>query len=327
MSELIGLSLLIGFIAFGVERYLGYPGKLQTTIGHPVQWMGGFIGWCDKTFNIETDSARVRRNAGILMLLALLLIVFFVSAALSAILRDLPFGFVLEALLATSLLAQKHLSQAVKAVADGLNVSIEKGRLAVGQIVGRETRQLDSAEISRAAVETLAENTSDGVIAPLFWLLIFGLPGIALYKAINTADSMVGHMSARHQHFGWASAKLDDLVNFIPARITGFLFVCAGAILQETSGKSAFRAMWSDAAKHKSPNAGWPEAAMAGALNIGLGGPRTYNGAEIELAHMGTGNRDLDAADIDRALQLYHVAMWVVLLALAAACALTVMVS
>lgn len=321
------MNILISFIAFLIERFVGYPTKLQSAIGHPVQWMGAFIGWCDKRFNLETHADDMRRNAGILMLAMLIIMIFFVTAAMSSVLRDMPFGWLIEALIAISLLAQKHLGQAVRSVAKGLDISLAEGRLSVSQIVGRDTSQLDAAEVSRAAIETLAENASDGVIAPLFWLLIFGLPGIAIYKAINTADSMVGHMSARHQQFGWASAKLDDLVNFVPARMTGFLFVCAAAILPDASAKTAWNTMRADAAKHASPNAGWPEAAMAGALGFGLGGPRAYSGAMLDLPHMGKGNRQLVASDIIRALKLYDVSMWGALMFLGGCCLLGLVMS
>lgn len=314
------MNSLISFIALLVERYFGYPERIQLAIGHPVQWMGTLIGWFDTRFNLETDDDQTRRRAGILMLIVLLGATLFIAGAIAAILRDLPLGWVAEALLATTFLAQRHLRTAVIAVADGLDISVEAGRAAVSQIVGRDTSQLEDAEISRAAIETLAENTSDGIIAPLFWMLIFGLPGIALYKAINTADSMVGHLSPRHTQFGWASARLDDLVNWIPARLTAFLFVGAASIMPEASAQDAWETVRDDAKKHKSPNAGWPESAMAGALHFGLGGPRTYNGQMLDLPQMGDGRRNLGAEDIRNAVRLYDTALWVALGIVGAVC-------
>lgn len=304
------MSLLIGFVALLIERVMGYPASIQNRIGHPVQWMGALIDWFDDNFNRENEDGFARRRAGIFMLVALMGVTFFITASLSAILRDLPLGWIVEALLAVPFLASKQLGETVRKVAAALDLSLEEGRAAVGKIVGRDTGELDQAEISRAAIETLAENTSDGVIAPLFWLVIFGLPGITLYKAINTADSMVGHMSDRHRDFGWASARLDDLVNWLPARLTALLFAGAAYFVSDASPEDAWETARHDAPNHTSPNAGWPEAALAGALDFGLGGPRTYRGEMLDLPQMGAGRRNLGPEDITQAVRFYNVTIW-----------------
>jgi adenosylcobinamide-phosphate synthase len=289
-------------LALLVERWAGYPAGLQRLVGHPVNWMGWLIAALDRRWNI----GRHRRRGGMLMLLALLAATLAATLPLALLLRSLPFGWVGEALLATSLLAQKELGRAVEAVADGLERSLEQGRAAVSHIVGRDPEALDGAGVARAAVESLAESTSDGVVAPAFWLLLLGLPGIALYKAVNTADSMVGHRTDRYAEFGWASARLDDWLNLVPARLSALLVAGAAAF---TPGASAGRA-WStairDAPRHDSPNAGWPEAAFAGALGFMLGGPRRYGGVTIALPGFGDGRGDLGPADIRRALALYR---------------------
>lgn len=299
------MNFLIAFAALIFERLATYPELLQRRIGHPVQWMGALIDWFDSHQNDLTRPAAERRKAGVIMLSVLCGITFLVALALSMILRQFPFGWLAEALLASTLLAQRQLAEAVRAVADGLEGSLNRGRKAVSHIVGRDTKDLDEAEVSRAAIETLAENASDGVFAPLFWLLVLGLPGIAVYKAINTADSMVGHLNARYTDFGWASAKTDDVVNWVPARLTALLISLAGIVLPGASGSAALKAAWRDGPKHKSPNAGWPEAAMAGALGFGLGGPRNYEGKTLDLPIMGGGKRHLGPNDIRKALNLF----------------------
>lgn len=305
------LHLPAAVLALIVERVIGYPKPVLSVLGHPVMWFGWVITQFETRLNRPTRSDIDRREAGVITLASLLGVVALGSIALLGVTRLVPFGWVLEALLATTLLAQKHLGQAVEAVADGLDTSLAEGRAAVSQIVGRDPDALDEAGVSRAAIETLAENASDGVIAPLFWLAIFGLPGIALHKAINTADSMIGHRNARYRQFGWAAARLDDVVNWIPARLTAVLFVLAAFFTRGASPGAAWRAAQRDAGKHASPNAGWPEAAMAGALGFALGGPRAYHGETVDLPVMGGGRAQLGPADIRRALGLYHRALTV----------------
>ena len=297
------MYFIVTALALIIERFIGYPQAIHRVIGHPVEWIGRFISWLDRRFNPPEQPAS--RLAGVVALLALLVVTGGIAIAVALLLRSLPFGWLAEALLATAFLAQKSLRDHVQAVADGLALSLEAGRRAVSQIVGRDPQALDRSGVSRAALESLAENASDGIVAPAFWLLIGGLPGIVLYKAINTADSMIGHKSPRHLSFGWASARLDDLVNIPGARITGLLFALAAG----RGRKAAFTAMYRDADRHVSPNAGWPEAALAGALAIRLGGRRSYGGREVDLAKMGDGKDELDQIDIERGLSLYARAL------------------
>jgi adenosylcobinamide-phosphate synthase len=219
----------------------------------------------------------------------------------------LSFGLPLVAVLASTLLAQRSLHRHVADAAAALDdEGLGGGRRAVARIVGRDTAALDQAGVARAAIESLAENFSDGVVAPVFWLVIAGLPGAALYKAINTADSMIGHRTPRYAAFGWAAARLDDLVNLPASRLTALLLVAAAAVSSKNAAGHAWRAVLRDASKHRSPNAGYPEAAMAGALGLSLAGPRTYGGVRVDDAFMGDGRRAANAADIRRALKLYR---------------------
>ena len=292
-------------LALLIERVLGYPPALFKLIGHPVTWMGALITW----FEARLNQGSHRRLKGVAMLLLLLGTGLAVSLLIVIATRSIPFGWVIESLLASSLLAQKELGRAVKAVADGLNLSLDSGRRAVSQIVGRDPNVLDESGVAKAAIESLAESTSDGIVAPLFWLFVGGLPGIVLYKAANTADSMVGHKTERYAEFGWASAKFDDLVNWIPARLSAMLVAAASFLVRRTDPEAAWSTALRDASKHASPNAGWPEAAFAGSLGIALGGPRSYEGELHDLPSFGDGRRDLTALDILAALVLYWAAL------------------
>jgi adenosylcobinamide-phosphate synthase len=225
------------------------------------------------------------------------------------------------AFLAASLPAQRSLAGHVSAVADGLDASLDEGRRAVAKIVGRNPDVLDEAGVARAAIESLAENFSDGVVAPILWIALGGLVGGALYKAINTADSMIGHKDERHGAFGWAAARLDDLVNLPASRLAALWLVLAGVLTPRASACDAARAVRRDASRHRSPNAGWPEAAMAGALGLKLAGPRVYGETLVDDGFMGSGRREAAAADIRQALRLYKraCAIQAVTLAVAAA--------
>lgn len=302
---------MTALLALILERLVGYPNALVARIGHPVIWMGHLIGLLENRLNNRT------RGRGVLALVLLLVATALVTVPLVALLRALPFGWVLEAILATSLLAQKSLRDAVRAVAAALARSLPEGRTAVSQIVGRDPQALDEAGVARAAIESLAESTSDGVIAPLFFLILGGLPGIALYKAVNTADSMIGHKTERYLQFGWAAARLDDLLNLIPARLTALLIAGGAFFVKGAHPETAWSTALSDAKKHESPNAGWPEAAFAGALDFQLGGPRSYDGEPVDLPSFGAGSADLGPADIGRALQLYSATLNVTLVATA----------
>ncbi|QQR35859.1 cobalamin biosynthesis protein CobD [Devosia oryziradicis] len=300
-------------LALLVERWVGYPARLTAAIGHPVMWFGFVINYLEARLNTEKRNAEQRRLAGLVALAVLLVLVLVVAVAAQQAVRAIPGGFVFEILVATPFLAQKELGRAVEAVATALGVSLEAGREAVSHIVGRDPQALDEAGVSRAAIETLAESTSDGVVAPWFWLVLLGLPGIALYKAINTADSMIGHLNERYRDYGWAAAKLDDLVNLLPARLTAVLITAACFLTQHARPGGAWAIATRDARKHASPNSGWPEAAFAGALGFRLGGPRSYAGELVDLPSFGDGKSELVGSDILRALVLYRATLNVLL--------------
>ncbi len=305
-----------------VELCLGYPERLLRAIGHPVTWMGLLIGWLDRRLNRETDDPERRRAAGVAALLILLAVVGAIAFIVERAVWRLPLGTIAIGAIASSLVAQRSLHRHVADVVEALEKDdVSAGRTAVARIVGRDTGALDAAGIARAAIESLAENFSDGVVAPVLWMVTAGLPGAALYKAINTADSMIGHRTERHAAFGWAAAKFDDLVNLPASRLAGLLLVAAAALSKDNSAGAAWSAVWRDAAYHRSPNAGYPEAAMAGALDLSLAGPRVYGGVPVADAVMGDGRRDAVAADICRALALYRRAgaILIALLAIATA--------
>lgn len=291
-------------LALALDALIGDPAGLWRRYPHPAVLLGRLVGTLDRSLNRDGESDGRRRLMGVLALGLLLAIVGAIGWGLHWSLNELPFGWMLEALLLSILLAQRSLYIHVRAVAEGLERDgLAGGRAAVRHIVGRDPESLDEPGVARAAIESLAENYSDGVAAPLFWASGLGLPGMLGYKAANTADSMIGHRSARHRAFGWAAARFDDLINLIPARLAGLTIALAsgGALPQ------ALRAMLRDAPHHRSPNAGWQEAAMAGALGIALAGPRRYGGVVVEDRWMGEGGRrDCNAADIRRALALYR---------------------
>jgi adenosylcobinamide-phosphate synthase len=314
------MSVAVALLAMLMELGLGYPERLRRIVGHPVIWIGRFLDMLEGELNRETSTPRARRIGGIAMLAIVLCIVGAVTFFIQHALLRLPFGVVLTSILASTLLAQRSLHRHVADVATALDTGgAAAGRAAVAHIVGRDTAALDAAGVARAAIESLAENFSDAVVAPVFWMVIGGLPGAALYKAINTADSMIGHRTPRHEDFGFAAARLDDLVNVPAARLSALLLVAAAALSRDTSLGAAWRAVRRDAAFHRSPNAGYPESAMAGALDLALAGPRVYDGHEVEDAFMGDGRRDADARDIRRALALYRSADAILIALLAAA--------
>jgi adenosylcobinamide-phosphate synthase len=303
------MSVALALIAILVELCFGYPDWLLKAIGHPAIWIGRLIGVLDHSLNHDAASARERRAAGVVAVLIVLAVIGAPVLVLEYELLRLPFGLLVAGILASTLLAQRSLNQHVADVANALDRGgVAEGRVAVSHIVGRDTADLDAAGIARAAIESLAENFSDAIVAPIFWMVIGGLPGAALYKAINTADSMIGHRTPRHEAFGWAAARLDDLVNLPASRLSALLLVAAAALTTGAEAGAAWRAVRRDAARHRSPNAGYPEAAMAGALGLALAGPRFYGGAPVHDALMGDGRRDANAADIRRALTLFRCA-------------------
>jgi adenosylcobinamide-phosphate synthase len=262
----------------------------------------------ERAWNQPRFPDEARRALGIA---AVLVVTSFAAAAGFAIARiagPFEYGGVLVAIIATVGLAQRSLHEHVRAVEAALfSGRLDYARVAVGRIVGRDTAPLNAAEVSAAAIESLAESFNDAVVAPTFWLLVGGLPGLFAYKALNTADSRIGHIEPRWRAFGWAAARLDDVANFVPARLAGVLLALAG-----TRG---FRVMWRDAPKHASPNAGWPEAAAAGALGLQLGGPACYDGVIHVRPHFGDGASP-QAVDVSRALRLYRkscAGLWLLL--------------
>ncbi|KQT45566.1 CobD/CbiB family cobalamin biosynthesis protein [Methylobacterium sp. Leaf456] len=294
-------------LALLVEALCGYPDGLYRALGHPVTWIGRLIARLDAGLNRGEFNAR--RLKGVLALLVLLAVVAAFTLALTALagLVGEIFGILILAFLAASLPAQRSLFVHVRRVAAALrHEGLAGGRRAVSMIVGRDPESLDEAAVCRAAIESLSENFSDGVVAPAFWIGAGGLTGGALYKAINTADSMIGHRTPRHEAFGWAAARLDDLVNLPASRLTALLLIAAASLDRDASAGAAWRAVRRDARHHRSPNAGWPEAAMAGALGLRLAGPRTYGATRVEDAWMGDGRAEAGPADIERALRLYR---------------------
>jgi adenosylcobinamide-phosphate synthase len=301
------MSVAFALVAMLIELAAGYPLRLYRAVGHPVSWIGNLITLLDDRFNGATAAPQMRRRNGIAALLVLLAIVGVIAFITEYALLRVPLGGLVAALVASTFVAQRSLYQHVTDVADALeNGGVAEGRVAVAHIVGRDTETLDRAGIARAAIESLAENFSDGIVAPVLWMVIGGLPGAALYKAINTADSMIGHRTPRYAEFGWAAARLDDLVNLPASRLCALLLVAAAAFRKRASAGRAWRAVRRDAARHRSPNAGYPEAAMAGALGLSLAGPRTYGGVVVDDAVMGDGRREAGVTDIRRALSLYR---------------------
>jgi len=300
-----------------IELVVGYPQRLVDAIGHPVTWMGALIRTLDRSLNHDSAAPDRRRAAGIVAVLCLLVIVATIAFVIEHELRRLPYGTFAVAVLAGTLIAQRSLHRHVADVASALESGdIAEARAAVSRIVGRDTAALDEAGVARAAIESLAENFSDAVVAPVFWLFIAALPGIALYKAINTADSMIGHLTPRYQAFGWAVARFDDLVNLPASRLSALLLVAAATLSNDASTREAWRTVWRDASHHRSPNAGYPEAAIAGALGLSLAGPRVYAGVLVEDAVMGNGRREAKASDIRHALALYRYADGILILIL-----------
>jgi adenosylcobinamide-phosphate synthase len=301
------LLLLLGALA--LDMVMGEPAMLFTWLPHPVVLVGHAVAWLDRRLNREKRAPAVRRARGIVAVAMLVAAAALLGAVIAAALRGVPFGRAIEIAVVAVLLAQRSLFDHVAAVGQALDrEGLIAGRSAVSQIVGRDPESLDAHGVARAAIESLAENFSDGVVAPTLSYVLFGLPGIFLYKTANTLDSMIGHRTPRHLQFGWAAARLDDLLNLVPARLSGVLLAVAALGTPDARMAPALRAMLRDARKHRSPNAGWPEAAAAGALGLALAGPRRYHGSLVDDPWLGTGRTAATTADISRALRLYLVA-------------------
>src|SRR6476619_1481148 len=301
------MTVTLTLAALLIDAVVGYPDRVVRSIGHTVSWIGRLIGALERYCNRDSTEPVQRRALGIITLLLVVTVVAVAAFVIERGLLLLPFGVIGVAFLASALMAQRSLHEHVADVADALEkTGAEGGREAVSHIVGRDTGALDEAGVARAAIESLAENFSDGVVAPVFWMLIAGLPGAAVYKAVNTADRMIGHRTPPSQAFGWAAARLDDLLTLPASRLSAFLIIAAASVTPRASASGAWRAVRRDAGRHRSPNAGYPEAAMAGALGLALAGPRSYGGVRVDDALMGDGRRAADAGDIRAALGLYR---------------------
>lgn len=286
-------------IAIAVDAVLGDPDWLWRRLPHPVTLMGRLIDGLDGALN----RADGRRLKGVLALLVMLVVVILVGVAIQAMIDIAPVTMVLEVVIVAIMLAQRSLYEHVARVRHAFADSgLAAARRAVSMIVGRDPETLDESGVSRAAIESTAENFSDGVVAPAFWYLVAGLPGLLAYKMVNTADSMIGHRNEKYEEFGWASARLDDVLNLVPARLSA-VFVAIAAAVCAGSFAGAWRAVRSDAHRHRSPNAGWPEAAMAGGLGLALAGPRVYGDTVVDDPWMNSGGRrEAHPDDISRAL-------------------------
>ena len=313
------MTFLCAFLALIIELLAGYPKWLGNALGHPVEWIGALVSRIDKTLNLERHLPGRRKLLGILGLAVLVAVILIIGVALHVIvftaLQGTSFygqviGLVVLGALASTLLAQRALYTHVAAVAQALeHDGLGRARLAVAKIVGRDTNALTESGVARAAIESLAENFSDGIVAPVFWLAIGGLPGGLMYKAVNTADSMIGYKTVRYKDFGWATARFDDLINLPASRLSAALLILAAGLKPGASARGSLKAVWRDARRHRSPNAGWPEAAVAGALALSLAGPRLYDGVQVNDVEMGQGGqRAARADDIRTALRLYWIA-------------------
>ncbi|MDZ7823382.1 MAG: adenosylcobinamide-phosphate synthase CbiB [Ahrensia sp.] len=311
-------TFLILLVALLLDRVIGDPDWLWRRLPHPVVLFGNAISFAEKRFNRPEIAASQREKYGFITIAILLISSVVIGAFFSAVFSwGGLVGIVIETVIVAVFLAQKSLADHVGAVSAGLRKDgVEGGRKAVSMIVGRNAATLDEAGVARAAIESLAENASDGVIAPAFWYAIFGLPGLFAYKMLNTADSMIGHMSERYRAFGRASAKFDDFANWVPARLTGGLIILGGEL---NNIEDNFRVMIRDAKLHRSPNAGWPESAMAAVCNLALGGPRNYAGGDIadEPFMNDVGDKNANADDIDHAIGVFWRAMTLATIAVA----------
>lgn len=285
--------ILMLVLAMVLDAFFGEPEWLWDRYPHPATIMGRAINWFDETLN----KGALRQIKGTVAIVALCI----AGYLFGAIIKWLPDFGILEILGAAVLLAHRSLIQHVEDVAEALRSGLNKGRDSVSMIVGRDSGQLDETGVARSAIESAAENFSDAVIAPAFWFLLLGLPGIIVYKIVNTADSMIGYQTEEYAEFGYAAAKLDDLMNWIPARLTALL-ICVANL-----DRKAFDVVLQDAGLHRSPNAGWPESAVAGVLNIALAGPRSYNGEMEDYPYVNeTGKKVLGAGDIEDAIAVIN---------------------
>ena len=310
--------LVVLMVALAIDAAVGDPAWLYRVVPHPVAMIGRLVAAGERRLNDPRQGAgaRARRGAGLVTVVTVIAAA--VGFGVAIVLQGPTGGWIVEAVLASTLLAFRGLHDRARSVADGLDIGLAEGRAAVRHIVGRDPDSLDQAGVARAAVESVAENFSDGVVVPAFWFALLGLPGLCAYKAINTLDSMIGHQGERYHAFGRWAARIDDFANWLPARLAAAIIVLAAALMPAASGRGAWRAMARDADRHRSPNAGWQEAAFAGALGFALAGPRRYRGQLVDDHWMGDGRADLAATDLRAALRLYLAAGAVLAAAIAA---------
>jgi adenosylcobinamide-phosphate synthase len=304
-----GDTLFVVAAALAFDALIGDPDWIWRHLAHPVVLIGELIGWLDRILNRESWPAERRKIAGVGAIIVVVAVAAIVGFAFEFVAQPIPGGNVALGLIASIFIAQQSLYQHVDRIRSAFaDEDLAVAREAVSMIVGRDPEQLDEAGVCRAAIESCAENFSDGVVAPVFWLALLGLPGLIAYKAINTADSMIGHRTERYEAFGWAAARLDDMVGLVPARLAGLLL----AIVAPVAGGSiatSFKLMRRDAPTHRSPNAGWPESAMAAALGLALAGPRRYAEGMVDDPFLNaTARKDANPDDIGRALDLYFAA-------------------
>lgn len=313
--------LLLLVAALVLDAVVGDMRRLPG-LRHPVVLIGAAVGWFDRRLNREYRSERDRAWRGVLMVVVMVAVTAAAGLLVTWIAWTTAYGWAIELVLVAWLLAQRSLFNHVRAVRTALAAEgLSAGRQAVSHIVGRDVRLLDEHGVARAAIESSAENFNDGVVAPTFWYLLLGLPGLLVYKAVNTMDSMVGYRTPRFRAFGMAAARLDDGMNLVPARLAGLYLCLAAAFVPHARPAAALGVMVRDARKHRSPNAGWPEAAAAGALGLALAGPRRYADTVIDDPWIGQGRSRATPRDIDRALYLYAVACLVSLLVVGAVAA------
>ena len=302
-------ALFLLFMALALDAMFGEMGPLFRLLPHPVVLLGRMIAALDKRLNKPSLPDSDRRLRGVVLVVLMAALALGIGGAIAFVARAVPHLWLVEVFAAAVLIAQRALFEHVDDVARALQHNgLEAGRYAVSRIVGRDPQSLDAHGVCRAAIESLAENFSDAVVAPVFWYVIGGLPGLLLYKTVNTLDSMVGYRNDKYRAFGWASARLDDVLNLIPARLAGLIIALAALFAARGNPIRALGTMLRDARNHKSPNSGWPEAAMAGALGLALGGPRKYPGLVVDEKWIGSGRARAEFTDIDRALHLFSAA-------------------
>jgi adenosylcobinamide-phosphate synthase len=308
--------LILLLLALIVEAYIGEAKFVFNKVRHPIRIIGDIIGFFDAKLNREDRAEVDRAFRGGLVVIIIVSLAISVGYCISWLSLNHPLGWIIEFLGLISLISARSLYDHVKNVSKGLYKSVEQGRCAVAHIVGRDPNHLDEYGVARASIESLAENFGDGVIAPIFWYVLFGFPGILVYKSVNTLDSMIGYRTIRYRAFGMTAARLDDILNLIPARLAGLFIVFASAFVPTAKPLQSIKIMLRDSSLHRSPNAGWPEGAMAGALSLSLAGPRQYTNQIVDDPWIGDGKKNVRPKDIIRALYLYSVAclinaMWV----------------